>query len=153
MTKSKTVHVGVYGVFLNEGNILLVRKARGPYTGLLDLPGGRIEHGEQPTDTLLREIKEETGIVVSSWALFDNFAFTMSYGEEENEKCLHHLGLIYHVTEFEDSGLKMDICEADVAGALWVRLGSEEGLTPFARRACVEFRNKVFSDLFDGDNV
>jgi hypothetical protein len=47
----------------------------------------------------------------------------------------------------------MDICEADVAGALWVRLDSEEGLTPFARRACVEFRNRVRLDVLEGDNV
>lgn len=30
-------HVGVYGVWRVEGSLVLVRKARGPYTGLLDL--------------------------------------------------------------------------------------------------------------------
>lgn len=39
-------HLGVYGLVLNEGKILLVRKKGGPYDGKLDLPGGTIEFCE-----------------------------------------------------------------------------------------------------------
>ncbi len=35
-------HLGVYG-FINKGNTcLLIKKARGPYINMFDLPGGKI---------------------------------------------------------------------------------------------------------------
>lgn len=40
-----SVHFGIYGIALNKNRdkILLVKKTRGPYTGLYDLPGGTPE--------------------------------------------------------------------------------------------------------------
>ena len=32
-------YIGAYGVLVRGGNVLLIHKARGPYTGTLDLPG------------------------------------------------------------------------------------------------------------------
>ncbi|WP_432885556.1 NUDIX domain-containing protein [Kribbella sp. CA-245084] len=57
-----TEHFGVYGVWWQEGRIVLVRKARGPYDGLLDLPGGSPEPGESEAATLRRELREECGV-------------------------------------------------------------------------------------------
>ena len=51
-------HLGVYGLIIDENKIALVLKSRGAYKGKLDLPGGSIEHGERPEDTLVREIKK-----------------------------------------------------------------------------------------------
>ena len=33
-------HLGAYGVLINEGKILLIKKVSGSYDGKLDLPGG-----------------------------------------------------------------------------------------------------------------
>ena len=52
-------HLGAYGLIINDNKMALIRKSRGAYTGKLDLPGGTIEHGERPIETLVREIKEE----------------------------------------------------------------------------------------------
>ncbi len=59
-------HFGVYGVIFNsKGNhVLLIEKSKGPYKGMLDLPGGRPEFNELPEETLYREILEETGLYV-----------------------------------------------------------------------------------------
>jgi len=54
-------YVGVYGLMVKDKAILMIRKARGPYRGLYDLPGGRLEFGEKLIDGLTREIYEETG--------------------------------------------------------------------------------------------
>ena len=53
-------HKGVYAIIKKNNQILVIRKARGPYTGLYDLPGGTPEDSETPEETLKREIKEET---------------------------------------------------------------------------------------------
>ena len=54
----KHTHIGSYGIISNDNKIVLITKARGGYTGLLDLPGGGIEHNESPEVALKREIFE-----------------------------------------------------------------------------------------------
>ena len=71
-------HFGVYGAWTQDGRIVTVRKARGPYTGWLDLPGGRPDAGESLLAALQRELMEECGIrpaAVRSWHPF-RFAVT-----------------------------------------------------------------------------
>lgn len=45
-----------------EGELLLVKRAREPYRGRWDLPGGFLEEDEEPEDGALREALEETGL-------------------------------------------------------------------------------------------
>ena len=61
-------HFGVYGIFKEDKKILLIKKARGPYTGLYDLPGGSQEAGESFEETLKREFLEETGLTLKSFS-------------------------------------------------------------------------------------
>jgi mutator protein MutT len=44
--------------------LLLVRRGRPPHAGSWSLPGGRIEAGETPRQAVVREVAEETGLVV-----------------------------------------------------------------------------------------
>jgi ADP-ribose pyrophosphatase YjhB (NUDIX family) len=48
----------------DEGRLLLVRRARDPYSGTWDIPGGFLEEAEHPLDALRRELREETGLDV-----------------------------------------------------------------------------------------
>ncbi|WP_161606013.1 NUDIX hydrolase [Microlunatus speluncae] len=50
--------IGAYAVCTNvDGSILLSRYTSGTW----GLPGGGVEHGEHPEDTVVREVAEETG--------------------------------------------------------------------------------------------
>jgi 8-oxo-dGTP diphosphatase len=59
--------IGVYGVCRDEqGRVLLVRQAPGTANeGAWQLPGGGVDHGEDPLRALVREFGEETGLTIS----------------------------------------------------------------------------------------
>jgi hypothetical protein len=42
-----TTHFGIYGLLAADGQILLVRKRRGPYIGLLDLQVAHPSRGKK----------------------------------------------------------------------------------------------------------
>jgi len=51
------------------GRLLLIRRGHAPGAGLWSLPGGRIEQGETDAEALVREIDEETGLLIEPGAL------------------------------------------------------------------------------------
>jgi 8-oxo-dGTP diphosphatase len=55
----------VAGVLFEGGRVLLTqRKAGAHLEGLWELPGGKLDPGEDPRDALVRELREELGIEV-----------------------------------------------------------------------------------------
>ena len=49
-----------------DGRVLIAQRPEGKMmAGLWEFPGGKIEDGERPEQTLIRELKEELGIAVS----------------------------------------------------------------------------------------
>jgi 8-oxo-dGTP diphosphatase len=62
----KTVLVAACALVDADGRVLLAQRPPGkPMEGLWEFPGGKVEADERPEDTLIRELKEELGIVVS----------------------------------------------------------------------------------------
>lgn len=55
--------------YASDGRLLLVRRANEPGKGLWSLPGGRVDPGEDDAAALVREMAEETGLVVEPGAL------------------------------------------------------------------------------------
>ncbi|MDP9269286.1 MAG: (deoxy)nucleoside triphosphate pyrophosphohydrolase [Acidobacteriota bacterium] len=51
------------GLIVREGKLLICQRTKHqPMPLKWEFPGGKIEHGEQPTDALRRELEEELGI-------------------------------------------------------------------------------------------
>lgn len=61
--------IGVKAIILKGNKILLIKRSdryrKDGFTGAWDIPGGRIDFGEEPIDGLVREVKEETGLNIT----------------------------------------------------------------------------------------
>jgi 8-oxo-dGTP diphosphatase len=53
-----------------DGRVLIAQRPPGKaMAGLWEFPGGKVEKGERPEDTIIRELREELGIVVRETCL------------------------------------------------------------------------------------
>lgn len=134
---NKHTHLGVYGILIKNNQILLIKKSRGPHKGKWDLPGGSIEFGEDPYETLKREFDEETGIHELEGRIRTAISYTLIYPFKEDElEELHHIGIIYDVeltsNQYE---LKTDGDGEDSLGACWIHIDEIDNIetTPFVR--------------------
>ena len=136
------VHSGAYGALTRPlgGEILLIRKSRGPYIGLLDLPGGRIEPGESPEDAVRREFAEETGLDIHVESRLGDFDRTVNYSPPggDGQVSLHHIGVIFRVVLAKpDQDVKSGPDGQDSLGTQWVTIDSlqENSISPLVSRA------------------
>ena len=66
----KVIVVAACALVDADGRVLLAQRPEGkPMSGLWEFPGGKVETGERPEETLIRELEEELGIVVKEACL------------------------------------------------------------------------------------
>jgi ADP-ribose pyrophosphatase len=66
-----------------EGNLVLVKQYRFPTQGrILEFPAGTLEVGEDPAETIAREIEEETGYRAGKWHNLGEFFLAPGYCDE-----------------------------------------------------------------------
>jgi len=63
--------LGVGAVVVDSGRVLLVRRGTEPLKGHWSLPGGLLELGEPLAAGVVREVREETGLLVEPVELFE----------------------------------------------------------------------------------
>ncbi|HQW20469.1 MAG TPA: NUDIX hydrolase [Rhodocyclaceae bacterium] len=108
--------VVVIGV-LDNGRLLFERQFRYPLGQIfLELPAGKIDHGEPPLDTARRELREETGYRAKSWLHLGSMHPCIGYSNEHIE-IFFAQGLSYVGHEF-DQGEYLEVIELSLADAL-----------------------------------
>lgn len=92
--------VVVCGAVMKDGKVLLTKRPEEKHLGgLWELPGGKIEPGENPRDALVRELKEEIAITVDVGEMIE--ATTHVYEEDKHIVllgywCTHVSGEVEH---------------------------------------------------------
>ncbi|WP_273394821.1 (deoxy)nucleoside triphosphate pyrophosphohydrolase [Thermophilibacter mediterraneus] len=69
-----SVHVSA-GIIHRDGRVLAARRADGERAGLWELPGGKVERGEDAVQALRRELREELGCEVGACWLYDTIEY------------------------------------------------------------------------------
>jgi 8-oxo-dGTP diphosphatase len=95
----KRQRIAVYGVCRDgDGRILLARASPAiTLQGRWFLPGGGVDHGESPPDTLRREMREESGLTVTVGPLLDVLSDARTIPDGTN---LHTVRIIYRVASW-----------------------------------------------------
>ena len=118
-------HFGIYGICFENGKLLCVEKTRGPYQHRYDLPGGSQEVGEGLTETLKREVLEETGYKVNGYT--DSRIYDVLVQEDGQDFAVHHIMAFYDIVldlERYQKSLTHEVLDGsnDSANALWLNL-------------------------------
>jgi len=95
-------HIGVYGLLVKDNKILLIKKCGGPYDGKLDLPGGSIEFNESIEEALIREFKEEVGIDILDYKLFDVVSTNVKWIHKNEDLETKHIAILYKINNYEN---------------------------------------------------
>jgi 8-oxo-dGTP diphosphatase len=70
VTARRLVLVAAVALVDADNRVLLAQRPEGkPMAGLWEFPGGKVEPGERPEESLIRELREELGIVVKEACL------------------------------------------------------------------------------------
>ena len=108
---SLSVQLAVGGIAIQNGRILLIRRATEPEAGRWSLPGGRVEFGETMAEALGREFLEETGLDV---------VVGERVGIAERIAPNHHFVIIDHMVEVQ--GRRTAVAGDDASAAQWIPL-------------------------------
>ena len=91
------VPVSVKGILFENDRVWLRKNERQEW----ELPGGKLDEGEQPEDAVVREMKEELGFVVNVTSLIQTYLYRI---EKSNDESSGVLVVSYLCTLLEKSG-------------------------------------------------
>ncbi|MBK3494285.1 NUDIX hydrolase [Viridibacillus sp. YIM B01967] len=84
-TRELVTHPGAVAIIpiTNEGKIVLVEQYRKPLErSIIEIPAGKLEKGEKPEYTAIRELEEETGYGSKKFTYVQSFATSPGFADE-----------------------------------------------------------------------
>lgn len=112
--------VGVGAVIICNGKILIEKRKSEPGSGKWSIPGGLVELGENIEETVVREVKEETGLEVEKPELIDVVNYITF---DENDKIKYHFVMVDYFVKLKAGELK---ASDDAAELKWVAFDEVE---------------------------
>ena len=125
------------GLLMKNNKIILVKRKSEPYKGYWGMPGGFLKYGENPSEGLAREIKEELSVDIDSSKMVDIFNISYPVTETDN------LSLIVFVyeTNFNNS---LDKIKVNDDAEEWALFDKESIPDNIAFPEQKEYLNKYF---------
>ncbi len=105
--------IGVGAVIVDEGRVLLVRRGREPLKGHWSLPGGLVEVGESLQTAVIREVEEETGLLVEPVELIE----LLDRIHREGDRIRYHYVIADYLCSVTGGALK---AASDADAVRWV---------------------------------
>lgn len=112
--------IGIGAIIICDGKILLEKRKNDPGKGKWSVPGGKVELGESIEQTVLREVREETGLKVEKPEhidIVDNIEL------DEHGKTKYHFVIADYFVKLKEGTAK---AASDAEDVRWVQLGEVE---------------------------
>ncbi|MGB8780385.1 MAG: NUDIX hydrolase [Candidatus Bathyarchaeia archaeon] len=106
--------VGVGAIIIQNGKILLEKRKNDPGRGKWSIPGGLVELGESLEETVIREVQEETGLVVDAPKLIDVVSQATL---DESGKVKYHFVIVDYLVKLKGGTVR---AASDAAELEWV---------------------------------
>jgi ADP-ribose pyrophosphatase YjhB (NUDIX family) len=124
----QTPLVGVGAVVVDLGRVLLIKRGTEPSKGIWSIPGGLIEVGESLHEAVIREVEEETGLLVEPLELIE----LIDRIHREGDRVRYHYVIADYVCRVVGGNL---LAASDADAARWIE-----------RRQWIESNNAEISD-------
>ncbi|MFM2424289.1 MAG: hypothetical protein RLZZ70_680 [Candidatus Parcubacteria bacterium] len=103
MYQTYSVPISVKGIVFEDGKVWLRKNERNEW----ELPGGKLDEGEQPEETVIREMEEELGLKVLVNKLIDAYVYKIKVSVDESRGVLvvsYSCNIIERVGDLEHVG-------------------------------------------------
>jgi 8-oxo-dGTP diphosphatase len=114
--------VGVGAVIVRDDRVLVVRRATEPLKGEWSVPGGMLELGEKLKDGIVREVQEETGLLVEPTEVLD--VFDSIFADPDGRTRYHYVLIDYLCRVVSGKAL----AATDVSEVRWVTASELDAL-------------------------
>jgi 8-oxo-dGTP diphosphatase len=112
--------VGVGAVIICDGKLLLEKRKNEPGRGKWSIPGGLVELGESVEQTVIREVREETGLDVEKPEHID---VVDNVVRDENGEVKYHFVIIDYFVKLKGGTVK---AQSDAEELRWVTFDEVE---------------------------